>query len=305
MKAAQELGKEEERKLEEVAKQLAAEHGISEEDIWMQMQLVQDIVKAEVEKKMESERKEEEEKKRTEEMVRERERKEEEEKKRTEEMVCQKERQEREQNWYEQEQSALKQIYDREGEMEMEMGVEEADVMAWEEEEERRFEVKMSEICEEYEQWHERMAEEAAENRRIDEVEYDRNQMEYEMDRKWMAEELAALDLEEKLKWLQDETEQMEEIGERWDRLGPYTESDFEILQVANTVEEEEKDLPGPLMPARGKRKRRRGGRLTLRKKKKRAKVERVPEKEKEEKYVYVFCVTTYRIIVIVCIKNV
>ena len=143
-----------------------------------------------------------------------------------------------------------------------------------------------------------------AENRRIDEVEYDRNQMEYEMDRKWMAEELAALDLEEKLKWLQDETEQMEEIGERWDRLGPYTESDFEILQVANTVEEEEKDLPGPLMPARGKRKRRRGGRLTLRKKK-RAKVERVPEKEKEEKYVYVFCVTTYRIIVIVCIKNV
>ena len=54
----------------------------------------------------------------------------------------------------------------------------------------------------------------------------------------------------------------MEEIGERWDRLGPYTESNFEILQVANTVEEEEKgkDLLGPLMPARGKRKRRRGG---------------------------------------------
>ena len=72
LKAAQELHKEEERKLEEVVKQLMAEHGISEEDIWMQMQLVQDIVKAEVEKKMESERKEEEEKKRTEEMVRER-----------------------------------------------------------------------------------------------------------------------------------------------------------------------------------------------------------------------------------------
>ena len=114
-------------------------------------------MKAEVEKKMESERKEEEEKKRT------------------EEMVCQRQRQEREQNWYEQEQSALKQIYDREREMEMEMGVEEADVMAWEEEEEGCFEVKMSEICEEYEQWHERMVEEVAENRRIDEVEYDRN----------------------------------------------------------------------------------------------------------------------------------
>ena len=87
----------------------------------------------------------------------------------------------------------------------------------------------MSEICEEYEQWHERMVEEAVENRRIDEAEYDRNQMEYKMDRKWMAEELVALDLEEKLKWLQDETEQMKEIGERWDRLGPYTESNFEI----------------------------------------------------------------------------
>ena len=59
--------------------------------------------------------------------------------------------------------------------------------MAWEEEEERCFEVKMSEICEEYEQWHERIVEEAAENRRIDEAEYDRNQIEYEMDRKWMA----------------------------------------------------------------------------------------------------------------------
>ena len=262
MKAAQELCKEEERKLEEAVKQLSAEHGISEEDVRMQMQLVQDIVKAEVEKKMEIERKEEEEKKRTEEMVHKRERKEEEEKKKREEMVHQRQRQEREQNWYEQEQSALKQIYDREREIEMEMGVEEADTMAWEEEEERCFEVKMSEICEEYEQWHERIVEEAAENRRIDDAEYDRNQIEYEMDRKWMAEELAALNLEEKLKWLQDETEQMEEIGERWDRLGRYTESDFEILQVTNTVEEEEKekDLPGPSMPVRGRRKRRRGG---------------------------------------------
>ena len=262
LKAAQELHKKEERKLEEAVKQLSAEHGVSEEDIQIQMQLVQDIVKAEVKKKIESERKEEEEKKRTEEMVHERERKEEEEKKRTEEMVCQREQQEWEQNWYEQEQSALKQIYDREREMEMEMGVEEADMMAWEEEEERHFEVKMSKICREYEQWHETIVKEAAENRRIDEVEYDRTQIEYEIDRKWMAEELVALDLEEKLKWLQDETEQMEEIGEWWDRLGPYTEGNFEILQVANTVEEEEKekDLPGSSMPARGRRKRRRGG---------------------------------------------
>ena len=72
-------------------------------------------------------------------------------------MVCQRQRQEWEQNWYEQEQSVLKQIYDRE--REMEIGVEEADAMAWEEEEERCFEVKMSEICEEYEQWHRRIVE--------------------------------------------------------------------------------------------------------------------------------------------------
>ena len=39
--------------------------------------------------------------------------------------------------------------------------------------------------------------------------------------------------------------------------------------------------------------------------KRKRAKVESVPEEEKEEKYVHVFCVTTYRIIIIVCTKNV
>ena len=40
LKVAQEIHKEEERKLEEVVKQLAAEHGVSEEDIRMQMQLV-------------------------------------------------------------------------------------------------------------------------------------------------------------------------------------------------------------------------------------------------------------------------
>ena len=57
LKAAQELHKEEERKLEEVVKQLSAEHGVSEEDIRIQMQLVQDIVKTEVEKKLENERK--------------------------------------------------------------------------------------------------------------------------------------------------------------------------------------------------------------------------------------------------------
>ena len=43
------------------------------------------------------------------------------------------------------------------------------------------------------------MVEEAAENRRIDEAEYDRHQMEYEMDREWMAEELVVLDLEKNL----------------------------------------------------------------------------------------------------------
>ena len=76
----------------------------------------------------------------------------------------------------------------------------------------------------------------------------------------WMAEELVVLDLKEKLKWIQDENEETEEIGEQWDRLGPYTESDCEMLQVAITVEEKEKDVPGPSMPVRGRRKRRRGG---------------------------------------------
>ena len=61
LKEAQELHQQEERKLEDAVKQLSAEHGISEEDIWIQMQLVQHIVKAEVEKNMESDRKEEEE----------------------------------------------------------------------------------------------------------------------------------------------------------------------------------------------------------------------------------------------------
>ena len=199
----------------------------------------------------------------------------------------------------------MQQIYDREREIEMEIGVEDADAMAWEDEVERRFEVQMSQVCEEYEVWHQRIVEEVAENRRI-EAEYDRTQIEYKKDGKWMAEELVALDLEEKLKWIQDENEEMEEIGERWDRLGPYTESDCEILQVAITVEEEEKekDLPGPSTPARGRRKRRRGGQLTLQKRK-RVKVESVPEKEKEEKYVQVFCVTTYQIIVIICTENV
>ena len=58
-KAVQELPKEEERKLEEVVKQLSAENGISEEDIWIQIQAVHDIVRDEVKKKLEEERKEE------------------------------------------------------------------------------------------------------------------------------------------------------------------------------------------------------------------------------------------------------
>ena len=51
-----------------MVKQLSAEHSIREEDYWIQMRAVQDIVRAEVEKKLEKERKEEE-KRRTEQMV--------------------------------------------------------------------------------------------------------------------------------------------------------------------------------------------------------------------------------------------
>ena len=102
--------------------------------------------------------------------------------------------------------------------------------------------------------------EEVAENRRIEEAEYDRTQIEYKKDRMWMAEELAVLDLEEKLKWIQDENEETEEIGEQWDRLGSYTESDCEMLQITIMVEEKEKDVRGPSIPVRGKRNRRQGG---------------------------------------------
>ena len=126
LRAAQELCKEEERKLEEVVKKLSAEHGVREEDIRIQMQAVQDIVRDEVEKKLEKERKDEEEKKRTEQMVRER------------------EQQKWEENSAEEEQLALQVLYNRKQEIEMEIGVEEADAMAWEEEVERRFEDQMS-----------------------------------------------------------------------------------------------------------------------------------------------------------------
>ena len=73
----------------------------------------------------------------------------------------------------------------------------------------------------------------------------------------WMAEELAVLDVEQKLKWLEAEDKETEEIGQGWDRLGPYTESDCEMLQHAILVEEKEKDVPGPSTPMRGRRKRR------------------------------------------------
>ena len=59
-----------------------------------------------------------------------------------------------------------------------------------------------------------------------------------------------------------------------WDRLGPYTESDCEILQVAITVEEEgkkEKDLPGPSHACERK------------KKKEERRVTNVAKKEKSE----------------------
>ena len=260
LKAVQELCKEEERKLEEVVKQLLAEHGVAEEDIRLQMQAVQDIVRAEVEKKVEKERIEEKQR-RSEEMVREKE--EAEEKRRTEQMeqmVREREEQEREQNWAEEEQSTLQALYEREREIEIEIGREDVDAMAWEDEVERRFKDEMTHVCECYEVWHQRLLEEAAENRRIEEAEYNRTEVEYEMDRMWMAHELAALDLEEKMKWIQDENEETEEIGERWDRLGPYTESDCEMVQIAITEEGKEKDIPQRSMPVRGRRKRRRGG---------------------------------------------
>ena len=96
-------------------------------------------------------------------------------------------------------------IYDRKREIETKIGREDADAMAWEDEVERRFEEEMSRVCEEYELWYQRIVEGEAENRRIEEVEYDRTEVEYEMDRMWMAEELVALDLKEKLKWIQEE----------------------------------------------------------------------------------------------------
>ena len=72
----------------------------------------------------------------------------------------------------------------------------------------------------------------------------------------WMAKELVVLELKEKLKWIQDENEETEEIGEQWDRLGSYTESDCKMVQLAITVEDKAKDIPGPSTPRRGRRKR-------------------------------------------------
>ena len=151
-------------------------------------------------------------------------------------------------------------LYEREREIEIEIGWEDVDAMAWEDEVQRHFEDEMSHLCECYEVWHQRLVEEAAENRRIEEAEYDRTEVECEKGRIWMAHKLAALDLEEKMKWIQDENEEMEEIGEQWDRLGPYTESNCEMVQIAIMEGEKEKDVPQPSTPVRGRRKRRRGG---------------------------------------------
>ena len=114
LKAAQQLHEEEEKRLEELVKQLAAEHRVTEEDIRVQVLTAQDIVKDEVEKKMEKERKEEEEKRKREQMVHER------------------AQEEWEENWAQEEQSVLEAIYNREREIEMQIGVEDADAMAWE-----------------------------------------------------------------------------------------------------------------------------------------------------------------------------
>ena len=66
-------------------------------------------------------------------------------------MVHEREQQEREENWAEEEQLALQAIYDEEREIEMKIGVEDADTMAWEDEVERHFEDQMSHVCEQYE----------------------------------------------------------------------------------------------------------------------------------------------------------
>ena len=253
LKAAQELRKEEERKLEEIVKQLSAEHGVAEEDIRLQMQAVQDIVRAEVEKKVENERREEE-KRRREQIARERE--EVEEKRRREEiekMVRQREEEECEQNWAEKEDLCLQALYQREKEIELQIGLENADAMAWENEVERRFEEEMMMVCEQYELRQERLVEEEAENRRIEEAEHDRTEVEYKTDRTWMAEELAILDTEAKLKWIEDEDKETEEIGERWDRLGPYTESDGVMVKVLSAEEEKQEELDEPSTPSRGR----------------------------------------------------
>ena len=148
-------------------------------------------------------------------------------------------------------------LHEREREIEMEIGQEDADAMAWEEEVERHFEDEMSHVCEHYELWHERLVEEVADNRRIEEAEYDRTEVEYEMDRMWMAEglELVALDLEEKLKWIEDENEETEEIGEWWDRLGPYTKRDCEMVQISIMEEEKEKDSTSTIYACERKKK--------------------------------------------------
>ena len=133
-------------------------------------------------------------------------------------------------------------LYEREREIEMEIGREDADAIAWEEEVERCFEEEMSLVCVQYELWQERLVEEAQENRRKEEAEHNRNEVEYERNRRWMADELTNLDLEAKLKWIEDENEAMEEIGERWDRLGPYTDSDWEMVEILITEEEKVKE---------------------------------------------------------------
>ena len=100
--------------------------------------------------------------------------------------------------------------------------------------------------------------------------------------------------------WIQkqeDEDKETEEIGERWDRLGPYTESDGEMVKVLIAEEEKEEELHQPSTPVRGRQKRRRGGRLTSRRRKK-VKVESFPEEEKEEKVCSAFGCKLYRIIV-------
>ena len=63
-----------------------------------------------------------------------------------EQMVREREEQEREQNWAEEEQSTLQALYKSKREIDIAIGREDAEAMAWEDEVERRFEDEMTHV---------------------------------------------------------------------------------------------------------------------------------------------------------------